>query len=68
MPLAELQHFSVLQMPKKRIPRLLMASAGWSDAAEAATAALRYFMGELPSRKMAEMDPEEFYDFTHEIP
>ncbi len=66
--MAELQHFSVLQMPKKRIPRLLMASGGWSDAAEAATTALRYFMGELPSRKMAEMDPEEFYDFTHVRP
>ena len=43
---------------------MLVAFSGWPDAAEAATRALRYLVRNLQATKFAEIDPEEFYDFT----
>ncbi|MBI4202544.1 MAG: PAC2 family protein [Chloroflexi bacterium] len=49
-------------------PILLMAFAGWPDAAEGATAALKYLTRKLPAKKVASVDPEEFYVFTEKRP
>ena len=43
---------------------MIVAFAGWPDAAESATRAVRYLVRKLPGTKVAEIDPEEFYDFT----
>ena len=43
---------------------MVVAFAGWPDAAEAATRAIRYMVRKLPTNKLAEIDPEEYYDFT----
>lgn len=56
------------EIPPSRLPIMLVAFAGWPDAAEAATRALRFLVRKLPARKFAEIDPEEFYDFTHTRP
>ena len=46
-----------------RRPILILAFAGWNDAAESATGAARY-LGQLwPSRPFASIDPEDFYHF-----
>ncbi|MCH7626440.1 MAG: PAC2 family protein [Chloroflexi bacterium] len=45
-------------------PTMIVAFAGWPDAAEAATRAIRYLVRKLPAKKFAEIDPEDFYDFT----
>ncbi len=45
-------------------PVMIVAFAGWPDAAEAATRAIRYLVRKLPAKKFAEIDSEEFYDFT----
>ena len=50
--------------PKVKTPTMIVAFAGWPDAAEAATRATRYLVRKLPAKKFAEIDPEEFYDFT----
>ena len=47
-----------------KLPTMITAFAGWPDAAEAATRAIRYLVRKLPAKKFAEIDPEEFYDFT----
>ena len=47
-----------------KFPIMITAFAGWPDAAEAATRAVRYLVRKLPAQKFAEIDPEEFYDFT----
>ena len=52
------------ESPGLRLPTMIAAFAGWPDAAEAATRAIRYLVRKLPARKFAEIDPEEFYDFT----
>jgi proteasome assembly chaperone (PAC2) family protein len=37
---------------------------GWADAQEGGSQAVRYLIDHLPATKFAELDPEEFYDFT----
>ena len=43
---------------------MIVAFAGWPDAAEAATRAVRYLIRKLPAQKVAEIDCEDYYDFT----
>ena len=51
-----------------RDPLMLFSFAGWADAAESATHALRYLVRHLNGTKFAEIDPEEFYNFTRVRP
>ncbi|HSB60511.1 MAG TPA: PAC2 family protein [Vicinamibacteria bacterium] len=46
-----------------RRPLLIVAFAGWNDAAEAATTAARYLATSFQAQKFAEIDAEEFYHF-----
>jgi proteasome assembly chaperone (PAC2) family protein len=46
-----------------RRPVLILAFAGWNDAAEAATTAARYLATGFRAEKFADIDPEEFYHF-----
>src|SRR5881628_1235325 len=46
-----------------RRPILITAFSGWNDAAESATTAARYLATTFNARKLAEIDPEEFYHF-----
>ena len=45
-------------------PALLLALEGWNDAGEAATSAVRFVAGGLEAAPLAEIDGEEFFDFT----
>ena len=56
------------QRPDLESPALLFAFAGWADAAESATHALRYMVKRLGATHFASIDPEEFYDFTQARP
>ena len=49
--------------PELRSPVLVAAFAGWNDAASAATTALEAIAVSLEAEPVAEIDPEEFYDF-----
>jgi proteasome assembly chaperone (PAC2) family protein len=49
-------------------PVMLFAFSGWADAGEAATHGLRYLVRHLKGTKFAEIDPEEFYNFTRARP
>ena len=50
--------------PELRRPVLVAAFAGWNDAGDAATLAVRYLAEVWSARPFATVDPEEFYDFT----
>jgi predicted ATP-grasp superfamily ATP-dependent carboligase len=52
------------ERPTLRAPILVCAFRGWNDAGEAATAALTFIHDQFESFQVAEIDPEEFYDFT----
>ena len=47
-----------------RRPILITAFSGWNDAAEAATLAIDFLRKKLDAKVIAEIDAEEFYDFT----
>lgn len=50
--------------PERRFRTMVAAFAGWPDAAEASTRAVQYLVNKLPARRLADIDPEEFYDFN----
>jgi proteasome assembly chaperone (PAC2) family protein len=52
------------ERPQLREPVLICALRGWNDAGEAASAALALLIGNFDAQQVAEIDPEEFYDFT----
>lgn len=50
--------------PDLRDTSLLLAFEGWNDAGEAASSAARFLADAMQGAPLAELDPEEFYDFT----
>lgn len=50
--------------PTLHDPVLVLAFEGWNDAGEAATLAARLLSEQALAVPVAEIDPEEFYDFT----
>jgi proteasome assembly chaperone (PAC2) family protein len=54
--------------PQLRRPFLLAAFEGWSDAGDAATAAIGYLKGKWDAVEFASVDPEEFFDFQAHRP
>jgi hypothetical protein len=54
--------------PTLRDASLVIAFAGWNDAGEAATYAVRYLDDAVRSAPLAEIDGEEFLDFTVQRP
>lgn len=56
------------QRPELRSPVLVAAFAGWNDAGESATSAVRFMLRRWRAEPVAEIDPEQFYDFTQARP
>ncbi len=54
--------------PKLRDPIMVCAFRGWNDAANAASAALETLADSLEVDVLAEVDPEDFYDFQASRP
>jgi proteasome assembly chaperone (PAC2) family protein len=54
----------IIETPELREPVLITAFAGWADAGSAATTAVNYLIDRLHAVRLAEIDPDEFYDFT----
>ena len=51
-----------------RAPYALVAFGGWVDAGSGGTGGVRHLISNLQTRKLAEIDPEEFYSFTDTRP
>jgi predicted ATP-grasp superfamily ATP-dependent carboligase len=54
----------VFAQPELRKPTLVLALEGWNDAGEAATTAIRYIAKQNSGERFAELDGEDYYDFT----
>jgi proteasome assembly chaperone (PAC2) family protein len=52
------------ERPELRAPVMVCAFKGWNDAGEAASAAVGFIQEHFDCAAVAEIDPEEFYDFT----
>jgi len=58
----------ILRTPPLRRPLLIAAFTGWNDAGEAASAAVRFMHRRWRAETIANIDPENFYDFTQARP
>ncbi|MBI4233926.1 MAG: PAC2 family protein [Chloroflexi bacterium] len=63
-----MEYVTYSERPALKESRLVCAFAGWPDAQEGATMAVRYLVRKLSAKKFAEIDPEEFYDFYRQRP
>ena len=63
-----MDELQITERPTLRRPILIVASAGWADAGESATMALRFMVRRWKADVFAELDPEPFYDFTQARP
>lgn len=54
--------------PELRNPVLVAAFAGWNDAADAATAVVKFLSERWKPIKLAEIEPEDFFVFTETRP
>ncbi|HEV2583596.1 MAG TPA: PAC2 family protein [Ktedonobacteraceae bacterium] len=57
-----------LNKPELRSPVVIAAFSGWNDAADAATTAVKVLVDRWEPTKFAEIDAEEFFDFTETRP
>ncbi|MFZ2228384.1 MAG: PAC2 family protein [Candidatus Nanopelagicaceae bacterium] len=53
----------ILHIPALRAPVMIIAFGGWNDAGEAATGAASHLLGTWAASLIAQVDPEDFYDF-----
>ena len=56
------------ERPQLQRPVLVAAFEGWNDAGDAATTAARYLRDHWGAEPFADIDPEDFYDFTSTRP
>jgi proteasome assembly chaperone (PAC2) family protein len=56
-------HIRIDRHPDLTDPALVAAFRGWNDGGEAATGAVAYMRDRWEAQPLAELDPEEFYDF-----
>ncbi len=63
-----MSYLNVHRKPESKFDQLIIAFSGWPDAGESATSTVKYLLRQLEATKFAEIDPEEFYDFTQERP
>lgn len=63
-----MDYLRVETIPTLRDPVLVMAFAGWNDAAQVASTAVRHLVDTWGARRFAEIDPEEFFDFSETRP
>ena len=61
-------HVEIDNIPSLGRPVLIAAFAGWNDAGQAATAALRFLGERWEAVRFASIDAEEYFDFTSARP
>jgi proteasome assembly chaperone (PAC2) family protein len=62
------EHVTWHSRPELSDPVVIAAFEGWNDAGDAASTAARYLVDRWDAELVAEVDPEEFYDFQSTRP
>src|SRR3954447_20807533 len=57
-------HLNWHERKELRNPILVCAFKGWNDAGESASAAVQFLCESFDAERIADIDPEDFYDFT----
>jgi proteasome assembly chaperone (PAC2) family protein len=63
-----MEHVRWTARPELHEPVVIAAFEGWNDAGDAASTAARYLIDRWEAEVVADVDPEEFYDFTNTRP
>ena len=63
-----MEHVRWASRPAIRQPVVIAAFEGWNDAGDAASTAARYLAERWDAELVAEIDPEEFIDFSSTRP
>lgn len=63
-----MDHVRWTTRPTLEAPVVIAAFEGWNDAGDAATTAARYLVDRWDMKPVADIDPEEFFDFTSTRP
>ena len=63
-----MEHVRWIERPELTEPVLIAAFEGWSDAGDAATTAARYLVERWDAEIVADIDPEEYFDFSSTRP
>ncbi len=63
-----MDNVTIYDRPTLRSPHLVLAWSGWPNAGEVATGAVTYLRDKMGAKRLAAIDPEEFYDFTTQRP
>jgi proteasome assembly chaperone (PAC2) family protein len=63
-----MEHVRVSELPTTERTTLIAAFNGWNDAADAATWAIKFLVNQWDATSFAEIDGEEFFDFTQTRP
>jgi proteasome assembly chaperone (PAC2) family protein len=63
-----MDHVRWTARPELTQPVVIAAFEGWNDAGDAASTAARYLIERWEAQLVADIDPEEFYDFTSTRP
>ena len=63
-----MDHVRWSERPSLDRPVLICAFEGWNDAGDASTTAARYLKDRWDGRPVADIDPEEFFDFSSTRP
>jgi proteasome assembly chaperone (PAC2) family protein len=63
-----MSYLKVHRTPEVELECLIIAFGGWADAGESATTAVKFMQRQMEAKKFAEIDSEEFYDFTQTRP
>jgi len=65
---AALRYLPEAETLSLRAPAALVAFGGWVDAGSGGTGGVRHLISNMKSRKLAEIDSEDFYNFTDTRP
>jgi proteasome assembly chaperone (PAC2) family protein len=60
--------YQIYDHPPLRRPFFVMGLSGWPNAGEVATGAVTFLRDRLAAKRLAEIYPEEFFDFTLQRP
>lgn len=63
-PIHGAEYVRVSSTPELRSPVLIVAFEGWNDAGDAASTTAHHLIDRLNGELFADIDPEEFFDFT----
>lgn len=58
-----MEHVVWSEQPSLRTPTLIAAFTGWNDAGDAASGAAQHLAASWQARKIATIDPEDFFEF-----